>query len=363
MYLYTSQFIFAFQGKDSDLYGINEAAKLFFTERAIGHMFFGMSQYSESTKRALLSYPIVGVLAALGKRTDRLAGSGFLFSPLRDERHPSFQINASDNVWTDWGTGEKGGVIDLVCRLRGCTRYEAMDFLASLGPYPEMDRLSCRSLEKTPELVIDSDKDITSTVLIRYACSRGIDARVLKRLCREVRFHFVRSGVSFYSIGFRTDAGGWVLRNGMQGRASKIASAPGGPSTFDRNLHHRGGISSESVYVLEGFMDLLSLLMLRPLGDVDVCVLNSGANIPSAIPFISSHRDVFLLLDNDPAGDVYTDRIRTLCPGSRHLDCRESYHEYNDLNDLLLGYMGVRKPSCHQKAQDNNQYNAKTIQL
>ena len=94
----------------------------------------GMSQYSELTKRALLSYPIVGVLSALGKRTDRPAGHGFFFSPFREERHPSFQINESANVWTDWGTGDKGGVLDLVCRLKGCSRPDAMDFLASLSP-------------------------------------------------------------------------------------------------------------------------------------------------------------------------------------------------------------------------------------
>ena len=66
-----------------------------------------MSQYYELTKRALPSYPIVSVLTALGKRTDRSAGHAFFISPFRAERHPSFLINESANVWTDWGTGDK----------------------------------------------------------------------------------------------------------------------------------------------------------------------------------------------------------------------------------------------------------------
>lgn len=99
----------------------------------------GMSQYSELTKRALLSYPIVGVLSALGKCTDRPACHGFFFSPFREERHPSFQINESATVWTDWGTGGKGGVLDLVFRLKGCSRPDAMDFLASLNPASIID--------------------------------------------------------------------------------------------------------------------------------------------------------------------------------------------------------------------------------
>ena len=66
-----------------------------------------MSQYYELTKRALPSYPIVSVLTALGKRTDRSAGHAFFISLFREERHPSFQINESANVWTDWGTCDK----------------------------------------------------------------------------------------------------------------------------------------------------------------------------------------------------------------------------------------------------------------
>lgn len=66
-----------------------------------------MLQYYELTKRALPSYPIVSVLTALGKRTDRSAGHAFFISLFREERHLSFQINESSNVWTDWGTCDK----------------------------------------------------------------------------------------------------------------------------------------------------------------------------------------------------------------------------------------------------------------
>ena len=59
-----------------------------------------MSQHYELTKRALPSYPKVSVLTALGKRTDRFAGHAFFISPLSEERHPSFLINESANVWT-----------------------------------------------------------------------------------------------------------------------------------------------------------------------------------------------------------------------------------------------------------------------
>ena len=59
-----------------------------------------MSQHYELTKRALPSCPKVSVLTALGKCTDRFAGHAFFISPLREEKHPSFLINESANVWT-----------------------------------------------------------------------------------------------------------------------------------------------------------------------------------------------------------------------------------------------------------------------
>ena len=144
-----------------------------------------MSQYSELTKRALLSYPIVGVLSALGKRTDRPAGHGFFFSPFREERHPSFQINESANVWTDWGTGDRGGVLDLVCRLKGCSRPDAMDFLASLSPASVIDGyVSCPGHEVAAKgsITIDGIYPLEDRVLLQYMKSRGIPKALSARL-------------------------------------------------------------------------------------------------------------------------------------------------------------------------------------
>lgn len=315
-----------------------------------------MSQYSETTKRALLSVPIVAVLAALGKRTDRPAGNGPFYSPLREEKHPSFQINMRDNVWTDWGTGEKGGVVDLVCRLRGCSRYAAMDFLASQLPSlgTVSDGCSTSSSACSSGITIENVTEVRAGSLFRYARSRGIEDHIVSRFCEEVHFRFDRTGSRFYSLGFRNNRGGYVLRNSLSGAVSKISSYPSSITTFNSQLERSDVPSSGQVMVLEGFMDFLSLLMMKGNPESDICVLNSGANVRSALGYLSVHESVSMLLDNDAAGDRYTELITGSCPGSRCMDCRPSYSDYNDLNDLLLGHPGVRKPSCHQKAQDMN---------
>ena len=324
-----------------------------------------MSQYSELTKRALLSYPIVGVLSALGKRTDRPAGHGFFFSPFREERHPSFQINESANVWTDWGTGDRGGVLDLVCRLKGCSRPDAMDFLASLSPASVIDGyVSCTGHEVAAKgsITIDGIYPLEDRVLLQYMKSRGIPKALSARFCNEVRFS-CRGRNGYYSVGFRNNRGGYVLRNGMEGFLSKISYAPSGITTFDSLLVRNPEPSSPDVYVLEGFMDFLSLLVMCPDPAADICVLNSGANIGSARTYLSSHDRLHLMLDNDPAGDGYTARIREMFPALRMFDCRCRYGEYNDLNDLLLGRKGVRKPVDGQGPKDSDQQTLNNNQL
>ena len=110
-------------------------------------------------------------------------------------------------------------------------------------------------------------------------------------------------------------------------------------------------------------MDFLSLLVMCPDPAADICVLNSGANIGSARTYLSSHDRLHLMLDNDPAGDGYTARIREMFPALRMFDCRCRYGEYNDLNDLLLGRKGVRKPVDGQGPKDSDQQTLNNNQL
>jgi DNA primase len=39
------------------------------------------------------------------------------YSPFRQEQTPSFKVNTERNLWYDFGTGEHGDIIDLVCAL------------------------------------------------------------------------------------------------------------------------------------------------------------------------------------------------------------------------------------------------------
>ena len=240
-----------------------------------------------------------------------------------------------------------------------------MDFLASLSPASVIDGyVSCTGHEVAAKgsITIDGIYPLEDRVLLQYMKSRGIPKALSARFCNEVRFS-CRGRNGYYSVGFRNNRGGYVLRNGMEGFLSKISSAPSGITTFDSLLVRNPEPSSPDVYVLEGFMDFLSLLVMCPDPAADICVLNSGANIGSARTYLSSHDRLHLMLDNDPAGDGYTARIREMFPALRMFDCRCRYGEYNDLNDLLLGRKGVRKPVDGQGPKDSDQQTLNNNQL
>ena len=76
---------------------------------------------------------IVDYLAQAGYKPKLTKGVNYWYcSPLRSELTPSFKVNAERNQWYDFGTGDHGDIIDLVCALQHCTTAEAMRRLAAL---------------------------------------------------------------------------------------------------------------------------------------------------------------------------------------------------------------------------------------
>ena len=74
---------------------------------------------------------IVDYLARSGYKPKLTKGVNYwYYSPLRSELTPSFKVNAERNQWYDFGTGDHGDIIDLVCALQHCSTAEAMRSLS-----------------------------------------------------------------------------------------------------------------------------------------------------------------------------------------------------------------------------------------
>ena len=209
-------------------------------------------------------------------------------------------------------------------RLEGCGMAEAIRRLrkGSADEAPHQPLPTASPHEDSP-LRILSVGEIRHPALIGYLRERGIAPAVAGALCREV--HYAVGERRFFAIGFRNDAGGWELRSPQ----FKGSSAPKSITTFDRH--------GDTALLFEGFFDLLSYLTLqhKPEPIVDTAVLNSVVNLPRALPFLARHATIHAFLDNDEAGRLTLERLRSALPGATVIDRAESYRAHKDLNESL----------------------------
>jgi hypothetical protein len=171
-------------------------------------------------------------------------------------------------------------------------------------------------------ITIEQVRPLENPALLAYIKERGINLNTAREHCSEV--HYRVADKFYFAVGFRNDAGGWELRNRyFKGCTSKA------PTT------RRGDYPT--CLVFEGFMDYLSFLTLKrnPNPPHNIVVLNSVTNLAKAVPFIASHERVYTYLDNDEAGRLTLERLRSALPGATVIDRAESYRTHKDLNESL----------------------------
>ena len=225
--------------------------------------------------------------------------------------------------------------------LRGCSKADALDFLAELSSKDGGIEAPIPAASPETHLIVDRDEDLNRRVLLFYAMKmRGIPTSILRQYCREVYYHLTGGTVgSFYSIGFRNNSGGWALRNSR----SKNSSSPSDITSIDIRGEQSPKSSTDRVTVFEGFFDFLSWLVYRGLlyPDTDICVLNSTSNVARALEYLRSHDEITLCLDNDSAGQRAVQLIAAACPELRLTDMRPLYSGYNDFNEFLTASRSV----------------------
>jgi len=160
--------------------------------------------------------PIVAYLAQAGFEAKLIKGVNYWYcSPLRSELTPSFKVNAERNQWYDFGTGDHGDIIDLVCALQHCSTAEAMRSLSGLKETQPAESFSfggitpLRSQAPTMELI--SVQAVKHPKLLLYLWERGLQPSDASPFLYEV--YYKVSGKCFFVLGFPNDAGGWELRN------------------------------------------------------------------------------------------------------------------------------------------------------
>lgn len=272
---------------------------------------------------------ITDYLQQQGYSPARVQGIHFWYcSPLRNESTPSFKVNTEHNQWYDFGTGEHGDIIDLVCALHRCTISEAIRLLSGAKQVAHQEfsfggerKISERKLE------ILSAQPLSNPYLLRYLAARAIPLPVASAYCSEVLFRNMNR--TYYAIGFANDALGWEIRN----MYFKGCIAPKAITAIKRG--------TDCLQIFEGFMDFLSWQTLNPSSTCDAIVLNSLALLPRIQEKIKGYKQVESFLDNDEAGRKSFEVLKHFCPSI--IDGSVHYQTHKDLNEWLVAQSKVKE--------------------
>ena len=269
---------------------------------------------------------IVAYLAQAGFEAKLIKGVNYwYYSPLRSELTPSFKVNAERNQWYDFGTGDHGDIIDLVCALQHCSTAEAMRRLAALKGVRLAPSFSFGGItpvkSQTPSMELIGVQAVKHPKLLLYLSERGLQPSDVSPFLSEVYYRI--SEKCFFALGFPNDAGGWELRNPY----FKGCFAPKAITTIK-------GTDSHKLQLFEGFMDFLSWRKLHPEEQADSIILNSLTLLPKLRPSLHPYPIIESLLDNDEAGDRATKQL--IDAGLPVKDTRACYAPYKDINEYLI---------------------------
>lgn len=265
---------------------------------------------------------ITDYLQQQGYSPARVQGIHFWYcSPLRNESTPSFKVNTERNQWYDFGSGEHGDIIDLVCALHRCSISEAIQHLCGTKQVAHQE-FSFGGERKISEckLEILSAQPLSNPNLLRYLTARAIPLTVANAYCSEVLYQNMKR--TYYAIGFANDAGGWEIRSPY----FKGCIAPKAITTISK--------ATNCLEIFEGFMDFLSWQTLNPSSKSDAIVLNSLALLPRIKEQIAGYQEVESFLDNDDAGRKSFAVLKQIFP--QIVDGAARYRAHKDLNEWLV---------------------------
>jgi hypothetical protein len=240
---------------------------------------------------------MVQFLSKLGYEPAQIKGKNYwYFSPLRNEKTPSFKVNTKMNRWYDWGEGKGGNLVDFGTLYYRCS---VADFLKKLdgsllGIHSAKHPIDSNDEEKN-RIKILTVRSITSFQLLRYLEKRRISQKIADQYCSEVTYRL--NDKNYYAIGFPNNAGGYELRN----EYIKASSSPKDITFIDKG--------AKDLAVFEGFFNFLSYLSLYHNSEELFCnflVLNFTSFFEKSLPLMQSDSAVHLYLDNVKTGEKFT---------------------------------------------------------
>lgn len=265
------------------------------------------------------------VLQKLNYLPSKTIGNDYWYlSPFRTEVTPSFKVNLKLNRWFDHGEQIGGNIIDFLVHKFGFSISEALEYLKPFECDFSFKKqiLDYPNPEKRQNNFINKTIPIQHIALVQYLESRQIKNYKEVKQLREI--HYTINDKDYFGIGFQNNSEGWEIR-------SKYAKICLGKKDITVITNE-----SKTLRIYEGFFDYLSFVQVREIlrmEESDYLILNSVALLLKNVPVLMNYTSIELYLDNDDAGNNYTELIRKQF--EQAVDCRKLYREYEDVNDWL----------------------------
>lgn len=283
---------------------------------------------------------LVKFLARLGYQPVRTQAQNVWYkSPFREERSPSFKIDANKQYWYDFGLGEGGTIIDFVSRLNKTTNISEVlafierntnsleqfyiknvnDSIKSVFSFHKQKESNGRELDVLP--VIDD-------WMWSYLNQRGISERYTEHLKQA---SIISPNMTYRVLAFENDKGGYEFNNRYHRSCNSKALTT---IRVDEAM---------PIFVFEGFFDYLSFWELAKkdgsealnfLKKSNFLVLNSVSLTKQGIEALKPYSDIRLFLDNDDAGASASQEIMSAFPMAK--DHSHLYKGHKDLNEFLV---------------------------
>lgn len=255
-------------------------------------------------------------------------------SPFRNEKTPSFKVDRFKNVWYDFGTCTGGRLVDLVCQMYRVSVSGALLIISGLDIVPEFLSFDQPKPSNNPGIQICHTQQLQNMALIQYLESRRIPASIAEKYVTEVYYKtYERQIKAFFAIGFKNDAEGYDLRNGIKTlkypKGFKGAISPKDITTIP-------GENQTAVNVFEGFMDFLSALthFQTDHAKCSTIVLNGVGLVDRLLQVLPNYSKINLYLDNDPAGYKTVRLIQEYRPDAVNRSAR-LYPDHKDFNEFI----------------------------
>lgn len=289
---------------------------------------------------------IVSFLTNSGYKFSRKTRKGeYIFnSPIRNgDNSPSFKVDPVSQKWKDFGSGQNGDIINLVCLMQNINVSEALTILEGSGisistNYNAKPGLSSfQKQEHKPAITVIRRDRITNKSIINYLESeRQIPSEIwrMQKNLFEIDYQ-LDSGKSFYSqIAWLNDKGGYEIRPPYKTKVRPCVS----PKTITTI---NGFTSGTGLNVFEGFINYFSALTkYKVIRLKNTTIVLNGLSLVERdlLPIINDYSEINLFLDNDLNG---SGQAKARIIQSKHSNCINRseilFPEYNDFNDWIRG--------------------------